>query len=463
VDPWEGGPLPQASPSEALPFEEDPPIVALCSSPTHPKRDNLKAELTSENSVRKAIDFDVDKEVVSKEIDKRAKAIAKRAQLPGFRPGKVPLAVVKRQFKADVEQDAVEAIANDLLPKELEAHKLRPVASPKLEKVELAPEGSLKFRITFDVLPEVAIPVFRGIEVTVKQEKATPEMVEAEIERLREASARFEPASERPAQKGDFVEVDIEVTDHSTGEARKREETLIEVGHSGNHDELNAALEGVQPGDTREVRAVERESEDPESKVVRTVDYSVVVRAIKVKTLPAKDDDFAKDLNFDDFAALETSVRERLERTLKHNEDVAIEDAVLDKLAGLATFDIPQSLVEEQIEARTRRFAEGLQQQGIDLQKINLDWNKIAAEQREGAEKQVKLEILLDAIGRAEKVEATEEDIQDQVKRLAARARTSEQAILGRLNDDQKSRLTAQARDRRIIDMIRAAARVHFE
>jgi len=253
------------------------------------------------------------------------------------------------------------------------------------------------------------------------------------------------------------------VTDHSTGEARKREETLIEVGHSGNHDELNAALEGVQPGDTREVRAVERESEDPESKVVRTVDYSVVVRAIKVKTLPAKDDDFAKDLNFDDFAALETSVRERLERTLKHNEDVAIEDAVLDKLAGLATFDIPQSLVEEQIEARTRRFAEGLQQQGIDLQKINLDWNKIAAEQREGAEKQVKLEILLDAIGRAEKVEATEEDIQDQVKRLAARARTSEQAILGRLNDDQKSRLTAQARDRRIIDMIRAAARVHFE
>lgn len=423
----------------------------------------MKAELTSENSVRKAIDFDIDKEVVSKEIDKRAKSIARKAQLPGFRPGKVPLAVVKRQFKQDVEQDAVEAIANQFLPKELETHKLRPVASPKLEKVELAPEGSLKFRITFDVLPEVAVPAFRGIEVSVKKQSVTPEMVDTEIERLRDAGARFEPAPDRPAQKGDFVEVDIEVTDHSTGQARKREETLIEIGHAGNHEELNAALIGAAPGDTREARAVERENEDPNSPVVRTVDYHVVVRAIKVKTLPAKDDEFAKDMNFDNYAALETSVRERIERALKHNEDVAIEDAVLNKLADMANFDIPQSLVDEQVEARTRRFAENLQQQGVDLDKVNLDWSKIAAEQREGAEKQVKLEILLDAIGKAEKVEASDEDIQDQIKRLAARARTSENAIAGRLNDDQKLRLAAQARDRRIIDMIRAAARVNFE
>ncbi len=423
----------------------------------------MKAELTSENSVRRAIDFDIDKEVVTKEIDRRAKDIAKRAQIPGFRPGKVPLAVVKRQFKEDVERDAVETIANQVLPKELETHNLRPVASPKLDKVEWAPEGTLKFRVTFDILPEVKIPAFRGIEVSVKKETATQAMIDTEIDRLRDASARFEPAPDRPAQKGDFVEVDIEITDHSTGQARKREETLIEVGHSGNHEELNAALIGVTAGETREVRAVERENEDPNSPVVRTVDYHVVVRALKVKTLPAKDDEFAKDMNFDNFPALETSVRERIERALKHNEDVAVEDAVLNKLADMATFDIPQSLVEEQVDARTRRFAENLQQQGIDLQKVNLDWAKIAAEQTEGAEKQVKLEILLDAIGKAEKIEATEEDVQDQIKRLAARARTSEQAISGRLDADQRARLTAQARDRRIIDMIRAAARVNFE
>ncbi len=223
------------------------------------------------------------------------------------------------------------------------------------------------------------------------------------------------------------------------------------------------ALEGIQAGESKEVRAVERENEDPNSPVVRTVDYNVTVRAIKVKVLPAKDDEFAKDLNFDNYQALETSVRERLERSLKHNEDIEIEDAVLNKLADLATFDIPQSLVDEQVEARTRRFAENLQQQGIDLQKINLDWNKVAAEQRGGAEKQVKLEILLDAIGKAEKIEATEADVQDQIKRLAARARTSEASLAGRLDEDQKARLTAQARDRRIIDMIRAAARVNFE
>jgi trigger factor len=423
----------------------------------------LKAELTSENSVRKAIAFDIDKELVTKEIDKRAKDIAKRAQIPGFRPGKVPLTVVKRQFKEDVERDAVEAIANQFLPKELEAHNLRPVASPKLDQVELAPEGTLRFRVTFDVLPEVKIPAFRGIEVSVKKETASQAMIDAEIDRLREASARFEPAPDRPAERGDFVEVDIEITDHSSGQARKREETLIEVGHAGNHEELNNALLGVTAGETREVRAVEHETEDKNSPVVRTVDYRVVVRAIKVKTLPAKDDEFAKDMNFDNFAAFETSVRERIERALKHNEDVAVEDAVLNKLADMANFDIPQSLVEEQVEARTRRFAENLQQQGIDLQKVKLDWEKIAAEQKDGSEKQVKLEILLDAIGKAEKIEATEADVQDQIKRLAARARASEQTIAGRLDADQRARLAAQARDRRIIDMIRAAARVTFE
>ena len=423
----------------------------------------MKAELTSENSVRKTIDFEIDQEVVSKEIDKRAKSIAKRAQIPGFRPGKVPLAVVKRQFKADVEQDAVEAIANEFLPKELEKNNLRPVASPKLDKVEIVPDGPLKFRVTFDVLPEVPVPAFRGIEVSVKKQSATQEMVDTEIERLRDASARFEPAPDRPAQKGDFVEVDIEITDHSNGQARKREATLIEIGHSGNHDELNAALDGVKTGESKQTRAVERENDDPNSPVVRTVDYEFTVRAIKMKTLPEKDDEFAKDMNFDNFAALETSVRERIDRALKHNEDVAVEDAVLNKLADMATFDIPQSLVEEQVDARTRRFAENLQQQGIDLQKVNLDWAKVAAEQKEGAEKQVKLEILLDAIGKAEKIEATDDDIQDQIKRLAARARTSEAAITGRLDADQKFRLTAQARDRRIIDMIRAAARVNFE
>jgi trigger factor len=309
----------------------------------------------------------------------------------------------------------------------------------------------------------VEVPAFRGIEVTVKKQSATDEMVGAEIERLREAGARFEPAPDGPAEKGDFVEVDIEVTDHSTGQARKREATLIEVGHQGNHEELNAALLGARPGEARAARAIERENEDPNSPIVRTVDYAVAVRAIKVKTLPAKDDEFAKDLNFDNYAALETSVRERLERALKHNEDVAIEDAVLNKLADLATFDVPESLVEEQAEARTRRFAENLQQQGLDLNKVNLDWAKISAEQREGSVKQVKLEILLDAIGRSEKIDARDEDIQDQIRRLAARARTSENAIASRLDADQKARLTAQARDRRIIDMIRAAARVNFE
>ena len=143
----------------------------------------------------------------------------------------------------------------------------------RLEKVELKEGEPLKFRIVFDILPEVTVPAFRGIEVKAKRQSVTQDMVDAEIDRLRERAARFEPVEGRAAAAGDFVEVDIEVTDQTGGESRKREATLIEVGHSGNHPELNEALIGVGPGDVKNVRAQEHETEDPNSPVTRNVDY----------------------------------------------------------------------------------------------------------------------------------------------------------------------------------------------
>jgi trigger factor len=423
----------------------------------------MKVSLIDETPVKKALAFEVEAEVVEKEMNRQAKAIAKRAQLPGFRPGKVPLTVVRRQFRQEVEQEALEAIANSALPNELESRGLKPVAQPRLVNVDLKADAPSTFRIAFDVLPQVEIPNWRGIEARVKKVEATREVIDREIDGLRNASARFEAAPDRPAQKGDYVEADITVTDHTTGRSRKREEALIEVGGEGNHDELNAALEGTRPGDAKEVRAVEKETEDGVERVVRTVDYQVSVRAIKVKRLPERDDEFAKDLEYDSFADLEAKVRERVESALRRNQDAEIEDAVLTKLADLATIELPESLVDEQLQARLRRFAEMMQRQGVDLEKARFDWEKIAKEQRPGAERQVKLEILLDAIARAEKVEASEADVEAQIKHLASRAGVSPETLAARASGDQRAQMAAQARDRRTIEMIKSAARVVAE
>lgn len=423
----------------------------------------MKVSLIDETPVKKALDFEVEEEVVEAELNKQAKAIARRAQIPGFRPGKVPLPVVRRQFKQEVEQEALEAIANRALPTELETRGLKPVAQPRLVNVDLKNGSPSTFRIAFDVLPQVEIPNWRGIEVRVKKVEATQEVIDREIDGIRNASARFEAAPDRPAQKGDFVEADITITDHTTGRSRKREEALVEVGGEGNHDELNEALEGVTPGESKEVRAVEKETEDGVEKVVRTVDYELTVRAIKVKRLPERDDEFAKDLEYDSFKDLEAKVRERVEQALRRNQDAEIEDAVLVKLADAATIELPQSLVDEQLQARVRRFAEMLQRQGVDLEKARFDWEKIANEQRPGAERQVKLEILLDAIARVEKVEASEADVEAQIKLLAQRAGVSPETLAGRASGDQRAQMAAQARDRRTIDMIKSAARVVAE
>lgn len=425
----------------------------------------MKVEFIEESPVKKALEFEVPQDVVEKEIEKQAKAIARKASIPGFRPGKVPTALVRKQFKSEVEQEAMEAIANRSLPQELESRGLRPVAQPRLVKADLKPNEPLVFRIAFDVLPPVAIPSWRGLEARVKKSEATDEMVAREIDSLRDASATFEVAPDRPAAAGDFVEADIMITDHTSGQSRKRNEALVEVGGQGNHDELNAALIGVRPGDSKEVRAVEKETDEKtgEERVIRTVDYAFTVKAIKVKRLPEVDDEFAKDLEHDSLDDLRQKVRGRIDASLRHNQEVEIEDAVLMKLADSATIELPESLVEEQVEARVRRFAEMLHRQGVDLEKMSLDWNKIAAEQRPGAERQVKLEILLDAIAKAENVEVNETDVEDQMKRVAQRARVDSEVLGQRMKPEQKAQMAAQARDRKTIDMIKAAARVIAE
>jgi trigger factor len=424
----------------------------------------MKVSLVEETAVKKALDFEVDPDVVEKELEKQAKAIGRKAQLPGFRPGKVPTAVVRRQFKQEVEQEALEAIANRALPEELESRGLKPVAQPRLVKADLHSGALATFRIAFDVLPAVEIPGWRGVEVRVPRVAASDEMVDREIDRLRDSSARFEPAPDRPAERGDFVEADIEITDHTSGQSRKRDEALVEVGGEGNHDELNAALEGVRPGDAKSVRAVEKETEkdgdSEKERIVRTVDYAFTVRAVKVKTLPARDDEFAKDMEFESLDEMRSKVRERIELALRRNQDAEIEDAVLTKVAAMTSFELPESLVEEQLRARVNRFAEMLQRQGVSLDKVRLDWDKIAAEQRPGAEKQVRVEILLDAIARAERVEATEGDLDEQVKRLAQRAGVPPDAVAARMKPEQRAQMAAQARDRRTIEMIKSAARV---
>ncbi len=161
----------------------------------------MKVEYIEESPVRKALSFEVEPELVQTEVDRRAKELARKVKLPGFRPGKTPLDVIKRRFHDEIVGEAAEAIVNKVVFDELDGRGLKPLAAPKVEDVKLEEGQPLTFKAVFEILPIVELPDWKGLEAKVKGPGVSDEDVEKELDRLREEAARFDPVEEsRPTR-----------------------------------------------------------------------------------------------------------------------------------------------------------------------------------------------------------------------------------------------------------------------
>jgi hypothetical protein len=161
----------------------------------HEKRTDVKVDYIEESPVRKALAFEVEAEVVEKEIEAKARQYAKSVRLPGFRPGKVPPDVVKKRFRGAVLEDVVEALVNRVVREELDGRGLRPVDTPKVEDLKVGENEPLRFKAVFEVLPLVELPEWRNMPVKARRVEVPDEAVDKEIDRLREDAARYDPAS----------------------------------------------------------------------------------------------------------------------------------------------------------------------------------------------------------------------------------------------------------------------------
>ena len=214
----------------------------------------MKVEYIEETSVRKALTFEVPSDLVTAEIDKRAKELARKVKLPGFRPGKTPLEVIKKRFRDDILGEAAEAIVNKVVFDELEGRGLRPISAPKVEEVKLEEGQPLTFKAVFETLPIIELPDWKGLEVKVKNVAVSDEDVERELTRLREEAARFEPVEDsRPTQQGDYVLLDVTWQPLDGGKGGHDENALLEIGNAGNHEAMNAGLAGMSLGETKEI------------------------------------------------------------------------------------------------------------------------------------------------------------------------------------------------------------------
>jgi trigger factor len=425
----------------------------------------LKVEYTEETSVRKSLSFEIEAEVVSREIEERAKDFAKKAKIPGFRPGKIPTEVVRKRFKDQVLMEAAEELVNRVVPEELKGRGLEPLARPKVTDLKIEENQPMTFRAVFETLPLVELPEYRGLRATTQVAQVTDEDVEKELSRLREENARFDPIEGRPAGKGDFALLDILWRPAEGGRGGRDENVLVEVGGDDNHPDLNAALTGMSPGETKDVRLTYAKDHPSERLAGRELDYTLTLRALKAKIVPEADDELAKDLgDFGSLAELKKSLRDRLQRTEERRIDRATKEALLDALVEKAPFEVPEALVSRHMDSRTEAFARQLIGQGIDPEKSKIDWRKLREAQREGSQKAAKADILLHEIARREGIEALPSEIDSEIAHIAARLGKSKEALRHQMEKEGEiSSLAGRIREEKTLDLLKANAKLETQ
>lgn len=407
----------------------------------------LNPELTRE------IDVEVPAEEVSKSYKTVVKRYQKRARIPGFRAGKVPESLIRSKFAKEVRQEVMEMLVSERFRQAIVDQKLRPVSEPQLMDLQLFDGHPLKFKAAFEVAPEFDIAGYDSVHVAKPEVALTSEEYEAELNRVLDGHATVEPVDEdRALVDGDWAEIQFRgevkdlaqtvsedgLTNASSKEPITGEDVLIEIGGKNTLTAFNDALLGAKPGQELKFE-VDYPADFGEQRLAgQTVSYDVTVKAIKRKTFPEKDAEFAKQLgNYESWDDFEAKLREHASGRKKDALETQAKDKVLEELIGKFQFPVPESFVQQQIEARLDRGLRALAQQGMKVEDMRkLDFGRLRAAQRDQAINEVKASMILDRIAEAEGVVVKDEDVDRELLMLSIQSREPLEALRERLKSE---------------------------
>ena len=380
----------------------------------------MKVELTDHSPVKKSLLIEVDLEEVRRETQKVLRGYAQKAKIPGFRPGKAPLDVVRARFQDEVTQDVQERLVSRCYHEATEEKGQRPLGEPQLEDLVYEDGQPLSFKTTFEILPELEVKGYEGIELRRTPVVVGPADLDAALEELRQARTTLKTEEGRVAETGDVLIVDVH-GEPDEGETFDRERMMIEVGAQDNLPAFNEKLLGAKAEDEREF-SVEYPKEYPAEELAgKNVAYRLKVHEVKIREVPELDDDFAKDLgDFGDLAGLKEKLQEDLEARKQRESEGALRQSLLDKLLVENPIVLPETLVEDEIRSRLEDMVRHMMGQGLDPKNADLDWADLRKRQEEPARKSVHARLVLDAIAKLRSIEAASEEVDERLRRDAA-------------------------------------------
>jgi len=387
---------------------------------------------------KREIELEIPAENVQKATEKVARDIARVARVPGFRPGKAPVTLIRRRFAEDIQGEVVQSLVPEYLEKALDEKNLVPVTRPEVDKVEFKEGEPLKFRAVFEVLPEFELRDYKNLKVEIPAVEVGDAQVDKAIDELRDRMATFVPIEGRKAENGDFALLKLIGTPVGGGEPLQADNVMCHLGAEETLESFTENLRGVSPGETKRFRT-EYPKDYPDPKLAgKTYDYTAEVQGLKEKKLPELNDEFAKDAAGEQggvatLAELRQKIRVGLEAEKDQRQNALAREKILELLVKQHDFPVPEALVENQLDVRLERAVRTLVAQGIDPRAVNVDWVSLRRRQRDRAVDDVKAELILDRIATAEKIEATDEDVDKEIAALAERSGESATAIRARL------------------------------
>jgi trigger factor len=419
----------------------------------------MKTEVAKVSEVERRVTVELDAEQVAGAIDKAYKNLQKKVRLPGFRPGKAPLTILQKHFKAQVEEEITNELVQQTFPEVLEEQDLKPVAMPKVENGVLEKGKAFSYTVAIEIKPAIDIKDYTGLKIERPQPEATDEDVNAELERYRASYAEMQEITERPTQTKDTITFDLEgFIGDEPYMGGKKTDYFLELGKDMLLPGFDEQMIGLNPGDTKEFSLEIAADYGDEQVAGKTIAFKVDLKTIKEKILPELTDEFAKDVGeYENLDQLKTAARKAISERKRQQSETRVRDQIFDALIEKNPFEVPKGMVEMQAQSMLREIARMFQQQGLDINEMGQSQAQMLENYREPAEKRVRSGLLLEAVAAQENIKAEDEDFEKQYEELAGMYNENVETIKANIS---KNQLEAQIMERKTIDFILSSAEI---
>jgi len=422
-----------------------------------------KESTTKENATKREIQVEIPVEDVNRQTDSLIQKYQKVARIPGFRRGHVPASIIRQRFSEEIKTDMVEALIPRFFRQEAERLSLHPVSQPRVTDLHVHDGEPLRFKAAFEVLPEIKLEGYKELRADKPEIAVSEADVEQALADLREQHASFTLVEGRTLADGDFAQVSLDGNPKSDegksgeGQPVHMDEVLVEIAGKNTMPEFTEHLRGTGPGDERTFDVNYPQDTEDKRLAGKTFSYAVKVQSIKQKSLPELNDEFTKTLGaFQTVDDLRKAIREQMESERTNQAQREAKEKLVRELIQRNDFEVPDSLVEQQIDIRLERGLRALAAQGLTAEQMKkMDLHRLRAGQREQAIHDVKAALLLERVAEEENVQVGDEELNQELESLARQSKQTSEAVRARLTrDGGLDRIRTRIRNEKTLDFL---------